>query len=119
MRRILLLGCLTLAACNPPQTPAQALVDLRATEAVLLRSFNEYASQRPFCGDAGAKPAPLCADRQIVIDGATTAQNVHEGLAVAEKVITASGASNASWQALVAPKALMERFQILVSGIKQ
>jgi len=119
MRKLLLVGALTLSACTPPQTPAQTLVDLRATEAGLLRLFNEYASQRPFCGDAGAKAPPLCADRKIVIDGSTTAQNLHESLAVADKVIRAAGAGDASWKSLVAPKALLERFQNIVEGAKK
>lgn len=122
MRRVLLISCLLIPACGPqpiPQTPAQALVDLRAAEAGLLTLFNQYASQRPFCGDTGAKAPPLCADRQIVIDGSVTAQNLHEGLAVADKIIQASGAGNASWQALVAPKALLERFQNIVDGVKR
>lgn len=119
MHKIALGGCLILAACTPPQTPAQVLVDMRATEAGLLTLFNQYASQRPFCGDTGAKAPPLCADRQIVIDGSTTAQNVHESLAVAEKIVQASGAGNASWQALVAPKALLERLQNIVNGVKK
>lgn len=119
MYKILIGGCLLVAACTPPQTPAQTLVELRAAEAGLLVLFNQYASQRPFCGDKGAKAPPLCADRQIVIDGSTTAQNLHEGLAVADKVIQASGAGNASWQSLVAPKALLERFQNIVDGVKK
>ena len=119
MKRVIFAIPIMLAACTPPQTPAQVLVDMRATEAGLLTLFNQYASQRPFCGDAGAKAPPLCADRQIVIDGSTTAQNVHESLAVADKIVQASGAGNASWQALVAPKALLERLQNIVNGVKK
>ena len=119
MRKLLLASVLILAACTPPRTPAETLVDLRATEAGLLRLFNEYASQRPFCGDTGAKAPPLCADRQVVIDGFQTAQKINEGLKAADTIISASGASNASWQSLVAPRALLERFQILVDGVKK
>ena len=74
MRKFLLASCLlVVTACTtppqPPKTPTQALVEARASLGTAVAAFNVYAAQRPFCGDAGAKPPPLCADRAVVIQG--------------------------------------------------
>ena len=72
MNRAILALPILLAACGnvqPPQTPAQALVEGYAALGSAVSAFNAYAGQRPFCGDAGAKAPPLCADRAVVIEG--------------------------------------------------
>ena len=113
-----LAASLWLSACSTPETPAQMLVTLRATEAGLLRVFNEYSSQRPFCEDALAKLPPLCADRQTVISGYKMATHIHEGLAAADRIIEVTGVSQASWEALASSKALLGAFKVSVDSAR-
>lgn len=118
-RAILLAAALALAGCGSPaitpETPAQAMVGIRAAEAGTLRLFREYTAQRPFCGDAGAKAPPLCAERSIVIEGMEIATQLHDGLAHADTVIKAAGVSDTSWKALAEPKTLLDRFRAFVA----
>lgn len=110
---LLLAGCAG-APILTPDTPAQAMVGLRAAEALALTSFRAYAVQRPFCGDTGAAKPPLCADRSVVIEGAAVAVEVHQALATADKVIAAAGVSDVGWAALVEPKSLLARLRDFV-----
>ncbi len=99
MRKFLLAACLlTVTACTtppqPPKTPAQALVEARAGLGAAVAAFNVYAAQRPFCGDTGAKPAPLCADRAVVIQGDRAAHQVADALDQTEATIEALNAGD-------------------------
>jgi len=57
-------------------------------------AFNVYAAQRPFCGDTGAKPAPLCAARAVVIQVDRAAHQVADAQDRAEATIAALDASD-------------------------
>jgi len=121
MRRILFAAALLIAACGavpPPKTPAQALVEARAGLGSAVAAFNVYASQRPFCGDGGAKPAPLCADRAAVIQGARAAHQVADALSRAEATIQALDVADSQWPALAEPLTLLKNFQAFVVKAK-
>lgn len=121
MRKFLLVCLLALTACGavqPPKTPAQALVEARAGLGSAVAAFNVYAAQRPFCGDGGAKPAPLCADRDVVIQGARTAHQVADALDRAEATIQALDVADSQWPALAEPLTLLKNFQAFVAKAK-
>jgi hypothetical protein len=118
MRKFLLVGLLVLAACGTvpaPKTPAQALIEAYAGLGSAVAAFNVYAGQRPFCGDDGAKPAPLCADRGIVIEGDAAAHQVADALDRAREVIRAVDVDNVQWQALAEPMTLLAGFRAFVN----
>ena len=121
MRKFLLVCLLALTACGavqPPKTPAQALVEARAGLGSAVAAFNVYAAQRPFCGDGGAKPAPLCADRDVVIQGARTAHQVADALDRAEATIQALDVADSQWPVIAEPLALLKNFQAFVALAK-
>jgi len=123
MRKFLLAACLlTVTACTtppqPPKTPAQALVEARAGMGAAVAAVNVYAAQRPFCGDVGAKPPPLCADRAVVIQGDHVAHQVADALDRAEATIDALDASDSQWPALAEPLTLLKSFQAFVAKAK-
>ena len=121
MRKFLLVCLLALTACGavqPPKTPAQALVEARAGLGSAVAAFNVYAAQRPFCGDGGAKPAPLCADRDVVIQGARTAHQVADALDRAEATIQALDVADSQWPVIAEPLALLKNFQAFVAQAK-
>ena len=121
MRKFLLVCLLALTACGavqPPKTPAQALVEARAGLGSAVAAFNVYAAQRPFCGDGGAKPAPLCADRDVVIQGARTAHQVADALDRAEATIQALDVADSQWPVIAEPLALLKNFQAFVAKAK-
>ncbi len=107
-------GTMSLPPVVAPKTPAQAMVSARALEGSTLRLFNEYAAQRPFCNDANAKPPPFCAERSLVIEGDKLATDIHEGLAIADKVV-ATGVADAAWEAIAKPQTLLDRFRAFVA----
>lgn len=112
---IALSGCANTPSLTP-QTPRQALLESRAALTVAVAGFNVYASQRPFCGQVGAKPAPLCADRAAVIEGADQAHKIANGLDAAEVVIQVSGTSDIGWAALASPSKMLAAFQAWVAS---
>ena len=121
MRKFLLVCLLALTACGavqPPKTPAQALVEARAGLGSAVAAFNVYAAQRPFCGDGGAKPAPLCADRDVVIQGARTAHQVADALDRAEATIQALDVADSQWPVIAEPLTLLKNFQAFVAKAK-
>jgi hypothetical protein len=121
MRKFLLVCLLALTACGavqPPKTPEQALVEARAGLGSAVAAFNVYASQRPFCGDAGAKPTPLCADRAAVIQGDHAAHQVADALDRAEATITSLDVTDSQWPALAEPLTLLKNFQAFVTQEK-
>lgn len=113
MRKLLLALPVLLAACSsqPPQTPAQAIVEAYAALGSAVSAFNAYAGQRPFCGDPGARPVPLCADRDVVIEGDKRAQQVADALDIASAAITSTNAQDQQWKALANPLVLLHLFQ--------
>ena len=120
MKRHLIAGVLLLSACGataPPKTPAQALIEGYAALGSATAAFNVYAGQRPFCGDAGAKPAPLCADRDIVIQGDAAAHQVADAMDRAGAVIKAVNVADTQWAALVEPENLLAQFRALVARV--
>ena len=117
-RRAVMAGVFFVAACGvvpPPKTPAQALIEAYAGLGSAVAAFNVYAGQRPFCGDVGARPAPLCADRAIVIEGDAAAHQVADGLDRAREVIRAIDLENVQWQALADPMTLLAGFRSFVN----
>ena len=123
MRKFLLAICLlAVAACTtppqPPKTPAQALVEARAGLGAAVAAFNVYAAQRPFCGDAGARPPPLCADRNVVIQGDHAAHQVADALDRAEATIEALNIGESQWPALAEPLTQLKNFQAFVAKAK-
>ena len=122
MRKFLLATCLFAAACTippqPPQSPAQALIEARAGLGAAVAAFNVYAAQRPFCGDPGAKPPPLCADRAVVIEGDRAAHQVAEALDRAEATIDALDLGETQWPALAEPLTLLKNFQAFIAKAK-
>lgn len=111
---------LALSGCaGRTDTPAQVMVGLRAAEGAALTLFNAYGSQRPFCGDPGAKVPPLCADRAAVIRGAAAADELDAALDQADLVIQSAGVSDTSWAALTKPKMLLEQFQKWVESVRK
>ena len=121
MRKFLLVCLLVLTACGavqPPKTPEQALVEARAGLGSAVAAFNVYASQRPFCGDTGAKPAPLCADRAVVIQGDHAAHQVADALDRAEATIQALDVTESQWPTLAEPLTLLNSFQAFVAKAK-
>lgn len=114
MKRALLALPFLLAACGsvqPPQTPAQAVVEAYAALGSAVSAFNTYAGQRPFCGDAGARPAPLCADRAVVIEGDKRAQQVADALDIASEAVRSVNAQDQQWKALAEPVTLLTGFR--------
>jgi len=81
-------------------------------------AFNVYAAQRPFCGDTGAKPPPLCADRAVIIQGDRTAHQVADALDRAEATLEALDIGEAQWPALAEPLTLLKNFQAFVAKAK-
>lgn len=121
MNRLLLALPILVAACGPvpgPKTPAEAVVELYAGLGAAAAAFNVYASQRPFCGDAGAKAPPLCADRQVVIQGDQTAHAVADAITRAEAVVNAVNAQDMKWAAIAEPANLLKQFQAFVAQAK-
>lgn len=117
MKRALILLPLALAACGavqPPQTPAQAIVEAYAGLGSAVSAFNTYAGQRPFCGDPGARPAPLCADRAVVIEGDKRANQVADALDIASAAIRSTNAQDQQWKALTDPMTLLQGFREFV-----
>lgn len=118
MKTILLAGALFLAACTPPQppqTPAQAMVQLRAGLGSAVAGFNIYAAQRPFCDQPAAKPPPLCADRHVVIEGDRVAHQVADGMDQADALIKATGARDAQWAEVAKVANLLAGFNVFVA----
>ena len=121
MRAAILALPVLLAACGSvpvPKTPEQTVVELRAGLGSAAAAFNVYASQRPFCGDAGAKAPPLCADRAVVIQGDQAAHAVADAIDRAEAVVGAVGVTDAKWSALAEPANLLQQFQAFVTKAK-
>lgn len=119
MRRFLLALPLLVGACvAPPKTPSESIVELYAGLGSAAAAFNVYASQRPFCGDAGAKAPPLCADRQVVIQGDAAAHTVADAIQRAEIVVNAVNAQDMKWAAIAEPANLLKQFQALVAKVK-
>ena len=121
MRKFLLAACLfTATACTvpAPRTPAQALIEARAALGSAVAAFNVYAAQRPFCGDDGARPPPLCADRTVVIQGDRAAHQVADALDLAEAAIATLEGPEAQWPVLAEPLTLLGDFQVYVSTAK-
>ena len=117
MRAAILALPVLLAACGavtPPQTPAQAIVEAYAGLGSAVSAFNTYAGQRPFCGDAGARPAPLCADRAVVIEGDKRAHQVADALDIASAAIRSTNAQDQQWKALADPMTLLQGFREFV-----
>lgn len=117
MKRILLAMPILLVACGaprPPQTPAQAVVEAYAALGSAVTAFNTYAGQRPFCGDAGAKSPPLCADRAVVIEGDKRAQQVADALDIASAAVRSVNAQDQQWKALADPLTLLQGFRDFV-----
>ncbi len=118
----LLLGglLLSMAACGSasPKTPAQALLEGRASLGVAVAAFNVYAGQRPFCNDPGAKAPPLCADRQAVIEGGKVAHQVASAFDRAEVIINATGTAELKWSVLGGALKQLVGFQALVAKTK-
>ena len=111
----------TLTACAGtvvPKTPQQALVEAYGGFGTAVTAFNLYASQRPFCGDVNAKAPPLCADRDIVIQGDAMASKVADGLEIANQTLKAVNASDAQWSALADPIKLVSEFQSFVVKVR-
>ena len=112
---------LALSACGSavaPKTPAQALLEGRAALGVATAAFNLYAGQRPFCGDPGAKAPPLCADRQVVIQGDKVAHQVADAFDKAEVVINTTGVAELKWTALGDAIKQLVSFQTFVTTAK-
>lgn len=121
MRRLLLILPVLVAACGPvkpPQTPSEAIVELYAGLGTATAAFNVYASRRPFCGDPGANLPPLCADRQVVINGDRAAHAVADAITRAEAVVNAVNAQDMKWAAIADPADLLKQFQAFVTKAK-
>lgn len=118
MRNLLLAAGLavTLSACAQavPKTPQQALVEAYGGFGTAVTAFNLYAGQRPFCGQPGAKTPPLCADRDVVIQGDAMATKVADGLEIANQTLKASNTADAQWAVLADPLKLLAQFQAFV-----
>lgn len=118
MRKLALVALLALSACGSPmapKTPAQASLEAWAALGAATSAFNSYASQRPFCGMPDAKPAPLCADRAVVIEGNDAAHMVADGLTRADAVIKATNTADTQWAALADPLKALVGFQAIVA----
>jgi len=85
-----LLATLAVAGCAVPQNAQQAMVGARAAYLSATGLFTVYA-QQPWCGPPPAPEPPLCADRQVVIEGANRAAEVAAALNAADAVIAAKG----------------------------
>ena len=94
-------------------------MEARAGLGSAVAAFNVYAGQRPFCGDAGAKPAPLCADRAVVIQGDAAAHQVANALDRAEATIAALDVGDSQWPALAEPLTLLKNFQAFVAKAQE
>lgn len=87
------LGLFLLAGCASrpvAHTPQQAMVEARAAFLATTGLFTVYAAQ-PWCGPPPAPKPPLCADREVVREGARQARTVNTALDAADAVIAASG----------------------------
>ena len=104
--------------CRPTKDTAKALVEARAGLGSAVAAFNVYAAQRPFCGDAGAKPTPLCANRAVVIQGDRAAHQVADALDRAEATIAALDVGDSQWPALAEPLTLLKDFHAFVVKAK-
>ena len=90
MRKLLLVGLLTLTACgtalpSPPKTYRQALVEAAVPYTAAAHAATVYAEQ-PRCGAAHAPPAPLCADRAIVVALGKASQAARAALQIAQSL---------------------------------
>jgi hypothetical protein len=117
----LLALALLLVACSAvpaPKTPTQAILEGRAALGVAAAAFNVYASQRPFCNDAGAKPPPLCAERSVVIQGDKVAHQVAAAFDRAEVVVNTVGVADTQWSAVGEAAKQLLSFQSFVVQAK-
>ena len=90
MRKLLLVGLLALTACGaalppPPKTYRQALVEAVVTYTAAAHAATVYAEQ-PRCGTAYAPPAPLCADRTVVVALGKASQAARAALQIAQSL---------------------------------
>lgn len=109
-----------LAGCGSPlapKTPQQAMVEAEAAFGAALVAFNVYAAQ-PFCDKPAAPKPPLCADRAIVVRGDKLANEVNNGLNLADSAIKATTLADTQWNALTAPLKSLTAFQAFVAGVK-
>jgi len=100
MRKFLLVGLLALSACGtalppPPKTYRQALVEAAVSYTAAAHAATVYAEQ-PRCGTAHAPPAPLCADRVVVVALGKASQAARAALRIAQSLdgIAAPDAQN-------------------------
>jgi len=90
MRKFLLAGLLALTACGtalppPPKTYRQALVEAAVSYTAAAHAATVYAEQ-PRCGAAYAPPAPLCADRAVVVALGKASQAARAALHIAQSL---------------------------------
>ena len=99
MRRLtILLLAISLNACSAvgvkaPETPGQLIAEAQAVRTVTAEAFVKYSLQ-PFCGDAGAPVAPLCADRTVVREGYQYLVTASAIINDAEAVIKTTGTAD-------------------------
>lgn len=122
MRNLILAAGLavTLGACSAavPKTPQQALVEAYGGFGTAVTAFNLYASQRPFCDQPNAKAPPLCADRDIVIQGDAMASKVADGLEIANQTLKTTDTADVQWKVLADPLKLLQQFQAFVVKVR-
>jgi len=116
MRKFLLVGLLALTACDTvlpptPKTYRQALVEAAVTYTAAAHAATVYAEQ-PRCGTTHAPPAPLCADRTVVVALGKASQAARATLQVARSLdgIAAPEAQN---RALTAVQAALTELSAL------
>jgi len=90
MRKLLLVGLLALAACGtalppPPKTYRQALVEAAVSYTTIAHAATVYAEQ-PRCGSVSAPPAPLCAERAVVVALGRASQAARAALQIAQSL---------------------------------
>jgi hypothetical protein len=109
-------GLLLLAACSAtPQTPQQALLEGRAALGVAAGGFNVYAAHGLGWGDRGQNPPPLCAKREVVIEGDRIANEVAAAFDQAEVVINSTGVADTKWAAIGTALKKLVSFQSFVT----
>ncbi len=106
IRPILLAGLLALGACGStlppaPQSFSQGVVQAGLAYNAAATAAVAYARQ-PRCGTEGAKPPPLCADRDRVIRLGQASEAARAALRIAEQLATMPAALPAAQDAALA-----------------
>jgi len=121
MRKFLLIALLALTACGTalpptPKTYRQALVEAAVSYTTIAHAATVYAEQ-PRCGATNAPPAPLCAERAVVVALGKASQSARAALRIAQS-LDGIAAPDAQDRALTAVQTALAELSALTPAVK-